>query len=467
MKKKTVSAIIAVLLLLAGLIALWQFTDVFGKKEPVPEMTEEPAQAFTEAPAETPTDAPAEAEPTEAPAASALTLAEDAALATVNGQTITYAQARAALYNLYDNGYVENETDYDTAIEYLIRNAVLEKKIKELGLDQFTAEEEEAFQADAKQQWEEAIQSYVSYFLSEDTEEARAQAREDGEAYLTSMGYSVEALADELRQDASYDLLEKKMLEGKDLTVTADEIRQLFEAYAAQEKEQYEGNVPLYEMYKTYYGYDTWFTPEGFRGIIHILLSVDEELLTAYQNAQAAYEDSVTEAAPDGDAGLLAARDAALAAVLDSKKTEIDDIYARLAQGESFESLIAAYGEDPGMQNEETLREGYAVHPESIVWDAAFTAGAFSEKMQRPGDTSDPVIGSHGIHILHYLKDIPGGYVELSDEISASIEEYLVSQKSNEVFNEALSQWMSESEITYDNDAIAAARAIAALTDQE
>ena len=108
------------------------------------------------------------------------------------------------------------------------------------------------------------------------------------------------------------------------------------------------------------------------------------------------------------------------------------------------------------------LAAGYEVHQDSVIWDPVFTAGAFSEKMQQPGDTSDPVIGSHGIHILHYLRDIPGGFVEMTDEISAEIEQYLENQSMNSIYAEAIEAWTGEHEIVRDQNAIDALTAQAA-----
>lgn len=383
-------------------------------------------------------------------------------LVTFDGQGITAAEVKDALANLVANGYVTDETDYATAIDYLLQDKILQAKISELGLDQFTDEELEALKADAQSQWQQAIDSYVSYFLSEDTDEAREQARKDAVDYYGAYGYTEEALFDSVKNAAAYDKLEEKILEGKNYKPTEEEIRAVFEEYAAMDKEQYEGNVYMYEMYKAYYGAESWYRPEGYRGIIHILLSVNEELLTAYQTAQAAFEDSVTEEAPEGDEALKAARDEAKEAVIASRQTEIDDIYARLAQGEDFAALIAQYGEDPGMTDAAQLAAGYEVHQDSVIWDPVFTAGAFSEKMQQPGDTSDPLVGSHGIHILHYLRDIPGGFVEMTDEISAEIEQYLENQSMNSIYAEAIEAWTGEHEIVRDQNAIDALTAQAA-----
>ncbi len=388
---------------------------------------------------------------------------ENPALLTVDGEDITLDRINNVLNQLISAGYAQ-EGDYALAIEYAIQDIVLNGKITELGLDQYTDEEIEAFRLEAHNEWESAIDSYVSYFLTEDTDEARAQAREDGAAYFTAYGYSEETLLDNLKLSASYDKLEQNILEGKDVSVSEDEIRAEFETTASQHKDMVQDNVYLYELYQNYYGMNFWYVPEGYRGIIHILMRVDDGLLAAYTDAQAAFEESVTDEAPEGDAELKAAAEAAKEAVLASKQAEIDDIYARLAQGESFEALIAQYGEDPGMTDVSTLAQGYQVHKDSVIWDPVFTAGAFSEKMQQPGDTSDPVIGSYGIHILHYLRDIPGGIAEMTDEISAEIEESLYTDKMNSAYAEALEAWIAEHDIVYHQEAI---DALTAAQEQE
>ena len=113
------------------------------------------------------------------------------------------------------------------------------------------------------------------------------------------------------------------------------------------------------------------------------------------------------------------------------------------------------------MADAATLAEGYLVHADSIMYDSAFTSGAFSEKMQKPGDTSDPVIGAHGIHILYYQRDIPGGMIDLSDEISAEIEQSIYTEKVNSFYAEALEGWIAEHEVVYNQEAIDALTASA------
>ena len=392
--------------------------------------------------------------------AEAVPASADPVLFTFDGEEITQSQVDDALYNMLMNGYVEDESDYDTAIQALIQDRVLQAKIAQLGLDQFTPEEEEALRADAQQEWDDALDYYVSYFLAEDTDEARAQARQQAIAYYNMNGFDVDVLFDNAKKSASYDKLEAHILENVEIAVTDEEIQSVFDLYAEGDRDAYADSIQMYEIYTNYYGYESWYVPAGYRGIIHILLSVDDELLTAYQDAQVAFEEAEGEEAPDQakiDAA-KAAVDAARQAVLDSKKDAIDDIYARLEKGEEFTALIAAYGEDPGMENEAYLNNGYEVHAESVVYDPVFVAAAFSEKMVKPGDVSDPVVGSYGIHILYYLRDIPEGIVELSDEIRAEIEEYIRNSKTSDALNEAVDAWTGEHEIVYNEEAIAAAK---------
>ena len=139
--------------------------------------------------------------------------------------------------------------------------------------------------------------------------------------------------------------------------------------------------------------------------------------------------------------------------MLDSRKVVIDEIYDRLVNGESFENLIVEFGEDPGMQDETNLQNGYMVHKDSILWDPAFTAGAFSDRMQKVGDYSDPVVGSHGIHILKYLRDVPSGLL-MTDAIHDEIALYLTQNKENEVFDQAFKSWEETIAITYDTASI-------------
>lgn len=195
-----------------------------------------------------------------------------------------------------------------------------------------------------------------------------------------------------------------------------------------------------------YYGQTSYYQPEGYRGIIHILLNVDDSLLSDYQAKVSALETQDTTAT-DTDLVTQEDVDAAYAAILASVQPTIDEIQQKLQDGTSFEDLIVEYGQDPGMQSEPIKSQGYAVHADSVIWDPAFVQAAFS--VDNVGDIAAPVIGNYGVHIVKYHRDIPAGAVELTDDIRTSLRTELESTKANELFNAAITEWMNDAEIIY------------------
>lgn len=366
---------------------------------------------------------------------------------TVDGREITKAEVQQYAQYQLDGGYTDT-LDYEAAMEDLILNAIAVNKIAELGLDQYTEEEKEAFRLDAQKEWKDAIDAYVQFYLAEDTEEARAQAEADAIAYYTAYGYSEEALFENALLNNSFTLLQEHMLVGEEITVTEEEIQTTYNTSAENDKLQFEGNIYMYELYQQYYGYESLYTPEGYRGVTHILLDVDETLLSDYQTIRAAAEEEGSEVTVEDV-------EKARQAVLASRQEDLDAIYGRLENGESFETLIAEFGTDPGMGNPDYLRDGYAVHKESLMYDADFTAGAFSEKMVKVGDVSDPVVSSFGIHILYYLRDLPAGIAQMSDETHVQIEEYLLTTKQNQRINDVMAQWRAAAVVVRNEDVIA------------
>ena len=247
-------------------------------------------------------------------------------------------------------------------------------------------------------------------------------------------------------------------------TVTDAEVEEYFNALVDEDKDMIGDSAMLYEYYPYYVGREPYFMPEGYRGINHILLEVDAELLQAWQDLTARLEEQnetdtestetadpeATETeAPEETAEPVTQEmvDAAKQAILDSVQDKVNEIKAKLEAGAVFEDLILEYGTDPGMQDEETRNSGYAVHADSVMWDPDFTAGAM--KLEKVGDVSEPVPGQSGVHILHYLRDIPGGAVELTDELKAELREALENEKYNTAIDELTSAWYDEAEIVW------------------
>ncbi len=231
-------------------------------------------------------------------------------------------------------------------------------------------------------------------------EEAYEQALE----YFNAVGYTRESYIQEALTTEAYNVY----LESIEVNVTDEEVRAAFDRLADADRQMYEGSLENYENYVMRRGYTSYYTPEGYRGILHILLPADEALLESYKNAAEGEE-----------------KQAAAAAVVASIQDTIDEIYAAYEAGTPFVDLIAKYNTDPGMTDESNLASGYQVHKDGTTYMKEFTDGSFSEGMDEPGDISKPVVTSYGVHILYYLSDIPGGIAEMTDEIASSIREDL------------------------------------------
>ena len=461
--KNKILAICAVLIVIAAVLLIvkpWTAAKpAAAQPTETPAVTEAPTEEPTQEPTDAPTVAPVTAVPetTDVPAAADLT-AENPVLAQAGDKQILLSDVQKIAGLLYNYGYTEKENDYNSAVTYLLNQEVIKHHIAQAGLDQFTDDEKAAFANEAAAQWEEALNNYVEYYLTEDTQEQRDTLRQQAVAYYTAQGYSQDTLLENLMLEEEYNRLDQQLADG--YTPTEDEITAVFNQYGEQYRQQYEGNVPMYEFYTQYYGYESWYMPEGYRAILHILLKVDDDLLTAYTDAESAYDEAEGAETPDEEAVAAAktALDAAREAVLAYVQPQLDDIYARLEKGEDFKNLIVEYGKDPGMEDVTNLEKGYPVHKESIIYDSAFTQGAFQERMAKVGDYSDPVIGQNGVHVLYYLADMEGGLV-MTDEIHQEISDYLVSNKVNEAYNAGLETWKADMSIVTYQDALDAAQA--------
>ena len=319
-------------------------------------------------------------------------LADDAVVAIANGIEITRQEVVTYAQLMQSYGYLNSALDYESAFNYmLLLNIVPKVKVAEAGARTLLGDEYDALEQEYADKFEDSVKEYMTSAYGEDIpEEEYADKYAEALAYFASLGFEKEQyISDSLVYDA-YD----KLLSSMDFPISEEEILNTFNETVEQQKSAITG-AAAYEYY-TGLGYQVLYRPEGYRGVTHILLKADDELTKAYKEAA---DDEAKKAAAD--------------AIVESLKDKIDEIYARLENGESFESLIPEYGEDPGMTGD-TLQDGYPVHRDSTTY------------MLNVGDVSDPVVTSHGVHILHYVRDIPGGAVDMTDEMHESICDYLV-----------------------------------------
>ena len=437
---------------------------------------------------------PAAETPAEETAAEAAEAETPVLLVTVNGEEIwsnnDYLLQVRDYYLDYASQYgydVSDQSMIDTinaySLQYTVRTALIRQKAAELGLDQITDEEKAAMEEEGKAQWAEIVNNFIESAgtITEDsTDDDKAAAKADAEAQLLLYGYDEAKYTSEYVQNQTEGVMTERLMDylidGK--TVSDEDIQAYFNELVEEDKAQYETDVSSYEFYTQYYGQPSYYTPEGYRAVNHILLAVDEGLMSTWKdlsarleeqenaenaettdNDEAATEETASDETPVPDADPTEEPtptpepvtkemvDEAEKAILDSVQATVDEIKAKLDSGVSFEDLIQEYGTDPGMEDEAKRAEGYLVHEDSILWDPAFAKAAMA--LEKIGDISEPVLGQYGVHILQYLRDVPGGAVELTDDMKEEFRSTLESEMRNEALNTALDEWEATVDIVY------------------
>ena len=411
------------------------------------------------------------------------TAGADPVLVTVDGEEVRESTELVQAWKNYLLMQVGSDPDAETlqmvnqyAMEYAIEFIVARQNLEKLGKG-YTQEDLDAERASAKAYWDSVVENIAAEQFgvgADATDEEKAAGKADAINFiLENYGYTEDTYMSEIELNMIYTRTEEYA--AADMAVTDEEIEayfnQLVEAdrmtlleYSGvstdsglSEEEINKAMVSVYEMF-TNYGYSFLYTPEGYRGINHILLKVDEELMNAWTDLQAKLEEQADSNAEGTDGTETTQEttgepvtqemvDAAKQAILDSVQDKLDEIKAKLADGASFEDLIVEYGTDPGMEDEERRVSGYPVHAGSTSYESNFAKAAMA--LQNVGDISEPVVSQFGVHLLHYAKDLPGGAAEYTDEIKEALREELLDQKTSEAYNKVLEQWINAAAVVY------------------
>ena len=363
-------------------------------------------------------------------------------------------------------GYTLTDEDIaqyrDGVIESYVSMGILENKYTEFGLNHLTAEEQGALEKDAERLYADR-HSEVVKSIAEQYGKTREEAEQYAPALMGLYGYTM----DTAREEALRNLKEERIL----AFVTADipkpdeaEVAAYYgENFVAPSREAYADDIEAFETDVLYYGGLSYYIPEGYRYVRHILLpadpdararaeagraelaEVDAALTTAYNKLygyQALGEDT-DEPQQEYDALVLAKqeKETQLQAVLDEALAlhadELAEIQARLEAGETFGTLMAEYSRDTQMP-----QEGYMVCAGSVLWAEAFRDAAMA--LQKVGDVGDPVTTSAGVHIIEYTSDAPAGAVALEGGLKEEMEALALRAKQYEVLKALILKWRDE-----------------------
>ena len=409
----------------------------------------------------------------------------------VKQETENELESMAYYYSMYGQSYDMSDPEHiaaaqEEAVEALKKDLVLTAKAKELGLDQLTDEETETAKTKAQENYDSAL-DYVKNYMLENTEEMDDEAKDKAAAEkLTELNVSLDTyLESELKTMADDKLREYAI---KDVAVTDEEIQAEYDSKVEADKTTYGENPGSYATAANN-GTTLYYAPAGVRRVKQILTKFKDEDQTAIDEANQQVTDANTavssanakissaqetldiediddETRADAEADLEAANkeleeaNAALEAAnkaveeatnkaFENIDAEADEILASLKDGADWQTLMDEKNQDPGMKDNE---KGYAVAADMTGFDSAFVEAAMA--LENIGDYSGKVKGtSYGYYIIRYDSDEPEGAVSL-DSVKETISSSLLTTKQNDTYDAAVEQWIEESGIKVDLNAL-------------
>ncbi len=403
--------------------------------------------------------------------------AADPVVVRVGDVTFTKSQLESAvdtdvtLSEMMTQEYLADEEKLrqrDETINRFIGVGLIEMKLRDAGKDDFTAEEEETLRAAAMSQYEAMWQGIWQRAQQSDQGFTEDQVTE----FMQEQGYTSDAIYEELKADERRH--RAVALFCPNMTLTEDMVEKYYEAeFLLPDRQRYENDLDLYEQEILANHNEAFYTPAGYRAIQQVLLDYPDEVTRGLRNENAHVNEAaravaeavqkVTEAALSGDSWddvaepraqydeALEALKSAQQAYTDKRKAlalplvreTVDAINAEIDAGIDFNSIINKYSTDKNEQNLD--KGGYPVHPDSKNWPGEFLEAV--RKLEKPGDTSGPVLTDMGIHILYYASDIPEGAHELTAEEHSALNASALYYYQTLELEKQMEDWMDEYEI--------------------
>lgn len=361
---------------------------------------------------------------------------EKIVVATVGDETITKAEFNEGFNALLSQyGYTQDseaiadqlKTLKENYIAQMVEDKVLEKKIKELGLDQVTDEEKAAAEQEIQDWYDEQYAALVENFKTNDTvEDPEAKAAETIENYLSQYGLTL----DQMKENSVASISSDKLYDyvTKDVTVTEEEAKIEFANKVAAAKEKYDADLSAY-VSDFENGATIYYTPKGCYYIKHILISLTDEQKQDIKNLRA-----------DDDETVAATADEKREEYLLTIREKAESVLKLVDEGGDFDALMEEYGEDPGMKNE-AYKNGYLTYAgdTGFVTEFADACAALTED----GMTSGLVGSDFGYHIIRRVSTVPSGEATFED-VKDSLMESMLTDKKSTTYDQQVEAWVKE-----------------------
>lgn len=339
---------------------------------------------------------------------------------------------------------IEKDPQYAEAIEstkkmildQMVTEAIEKIKIKALGFDKYSAEDQKNADDDAQKPFDEFRKAKREFYEQQNiaTPDKKVNVEEMVEKDL------VDTLAAMKDTEASYKKKRKELFLHqlglqrmkdslvKDVTVADKEVATKYETEKKTQETTYKGDPSAYEN-AVAAGEAVLYELPDYGFYRHILIAVaDTE------------KQMIAQLRSGGDEeGANKNRDTALAKI----KAKADDVLKKaqaVKTAEEFEALITAYGSDPGMKSD-TNKRGYAIGPKTSAYMAEFMDAA--RKLKTIGAVSGLVATDYGYHIIRKNDVSKGGNVPFND-VKVKMQESLLKAKKATEYTAMQKKWETE-----------------------
>lgn len=358
---------------------------------------------------------------------------EDTVVAKVNGQNITKGEFNEVYEQVKQSYFITEEMENDPeqqeaiaqikaeVLEQLIMQKLITQKAEDAGfvvnddiLDQARLEFENIIaELAAQMEMMDSGDAEQEEDAGNQDKDYMAEARAFVEEQLDIMGKTEDEYIKLIAQQMVIDSFVEEQV--KDVNATEQEIEEYYDERLQAQKENI--SILAYEEVELY-------TPEEAR-VKHVLIKLPQEEIDEYNNMIA--EGKEKEAEEYLDEKLKAIEPKAM------------EVLEKAKNGEEFEKLIAQYGEDPGMEDNDM---GYIVRQDgSFVPE--FEEAAFSLE---EGEISELVASSYGYHIIKLYEKTPEKEYTL-DEKYDELEQVVSQQKKMDAWQVMFDEWMEEAKI--------------------
>ena len=291
--------------------------------------------------------------------------------------SVAYNAWMYSLYNYSMSPEQIADTIRQSFVDSYVESILAAQKGAELGLDQFDAETEAAFQEEVESGWADYLTSVESRIEGADemTDEEKTAAEI---AYLEENGTTRELYEETQRKSKVQELVREFVI--KDVAVTDDEIQAAYDERVSADETSYTDNAMAFEQAVTY-GTTVAWRPEGYRTVLHILLKYDDERdaqITELNTRLTELEGQIEEAAANGGQIVVEAAED----VADAAESALDDAADTLEEAVvEAEEIVEEVSEEV----EETVETVEEALEETVDGDATDTVE--TEEAEQPAGT--------------------------------------------------------------------------------